>query len=307
MSKKRKALIVVAVLAVLAVPAYFWLFSQSSVPDSGGYTIDLAKVRALADSLPGEKPRELRYEEIAMMTVPSTGIVAGSGWSEATMTFFAFQLLHGDRSSMIDTGMDKKTAEATTAKNFDDAAFARVSKAMAVADPIVFTHEHYDHLGAAVTSPDLKAMLPRLKVTKEQLSTPKKLEPLVFPQDALAGYAPLDYETLHAVAPGVVLIKAAGHTPGSQLVYVKRADGAELLFLGDVAWLHRNVKEVRTRARIVTLLMGEDRDAVLLQLKELNRLAAAEPALQLVPGHDKPRIVELVAGGFLKAGFEVGP
>ena len=50
--------------------------------------------------------------------------------------------------------------------------------------------------------------------------------------------------------------------------------------------------------------MGEDRDAVLLQLKELNRLLTAEPKLSIVPGHDKGRIEQLVAGGLLKAGFE---
>ena len=69
----------------------------------------------------------------------------------------------------------------------------------------------------------------------------------------------------------------------------------------------RNVGEVRTRARLATLVIGEDRDGVLLQLKELNRLEAAEPGLQLVPGHDQPRIATLVAGGFLERGFLVAP
>ncbi len=53
--------------------------------------------------------------------------------------------------------------------------------------------------------------------------------------------------------------------------------------------------------------MGEDRDGVLLQLQEINRLIAAEPPLQAVPGHDKQRLDQLVAGGFLRAGFEVEP
>lgn len=305
MSKKRKALLVLLVLIVALIPAYFWLFTQSSVPSSGQYTIDLAQVRALADSLPGEKPTEIRFEEVASMNAPSTGIIAGSGWGDATLTFYAFQLLYADHTAMIDTGMDKKTADETSAKNFDDAAFARVLSAMAVADPIVITHEHYDHVGGVATHPNLATVMPRLKLTKEQLSVPGKMDPLVFPKDALTGYVPLDYDKLKAIAPGVVLVKAAGHTPGSQIVYVKRADGAEYLFLGDVAWHWRNVQEVRTRARVVTLLMGEDRDGVLLQLQELNRLAAAEPKLTVVPGHDKPRIEQLVAGGFLKSGFQV--
>ncbi|MBS1149323.1 MAG: fold metallo-hydrolase [Myxococcaceae bacterium] len=305
MSKKRKALWVGLVLIVAAAPAYGWLFTESTVPSTGQFSIDLAQLRALANSLPGEKPTEIRFEQVGSMKVPITGVVAGAGWSETSLTFYAFQLRYPDHTAMIDSAMDRKTAEATGAKDFDDGAFARIGQALAVADPIVLTHEHYDHIGGVTVQPNLKALMPRLKLTKEQLSVPKKMVPLVFPADALAGYVPLSYEKMTAVAPGVVLLKAPGHTPGTQLVFVQRADGAEYLFLGDVAWHWRNVAEVRTRARLVTLLIGEDRDGVLRQLQELHRLGKDEPKLQLVPGHDQPRIEQLVAGGFLKAGFEV--
>jgi glyoxylase-like metal-dependent hydrolase (beta-lactamase superfamily II) len=33
-------------------------------------------------------------------------------------------------------------------------------------------------------------------------------------------------------APGVVLIKAAGHTPGSQMVHVRLASGKEVMLVG---------------------------------------------------------------------------
>jgi glyoxylase-like metal-dependent hydrolase (beta-lactamase superfamily II) len=307
MSKKRKALYVLLIIVVALVPVYFWLFTESTVPSSGQFTIDLAEVRKLADALPGEKPVELRFEELGSMIVPSTGIVAGTGFSDAALTFYAYQLLYQDQSIVIDTGMDRKTADETQAKNYDDGAFGRVTKALAIANPIVVTHEHYDHLGGLVTQPNLAALMPRVKVTVEQLSNPKKLDPVVFPKEALNGYVPLAYDRMTAIAPGVVLIKAAGHTPGTQLVYVKRSDGAEYLFLGDVAWHWRNVQEVRTRARLVTLLMGEDRGLVLLQLQEIHRLATAEPKLNVVPGHDKSRIDLLVSSGLISQRFETEP
>jgi glyoxylase-like metal-dependent hydrolase (beta-lactamase superfamily II) len=303
MSRKRKALWVGLVLLVAAIPAYFWLFTESTVPGTGSFTIDLVKVRALASSLPGEKPAEIRFEEIGSLGVPSMGIVAGSGWSGTKLTFYAYQLRYPDHLALLDTGMDRKTAESTGVKDFHEDAFARVTAAMAVADPILVTHEHYDHLGGLATTANLKALMPHVKLTKEQLAFPKKLKPVVFPPEALEGYVPLDYDQLAAVAPGVVFIKSPGHTPGSQIVYVQRADGTEYLFLGDVAWHWQNVEEVRTRARLATLLIGEDRDGVLLQLQELHRLAAAEPKLKIIPGHDKPIIEGLTAGGFLKAGF----
>lgn len=301
MSKKRKALLVLAVLVVAAIPAYFWLFTESHVPDEGNFSIDLAQVRALAGAAPG--PREIRFEQIAFMEVPSTGVVAGTGWGAISLTFYAYLLKYEDgKTVMVDTAMDQKTAEATSAKGFDAEAFGRLTKAMAAASVIVVTHEHYDHIGGLATAPNVNALMAAAKVTKEQLSVPKKMDPLVFPAEALKGYAPLDYDRYAAVAPGVVVIKAGGHTPGSQIVYVKRADGAEYLFLGDVAWHQRNVDEVRTRARVVTMLMGEDRDGVVRQLKELNRIAASEK-VQVVPGHDRRRIEALAAGGFLTKGF----
>lgn len=45
---------------------------------------------------------------------------------------------------------------------------------------------------------------------------------------------PIAYGKLFRVAPGVALQRAPGHSPGSRLIYVRRADGKELLFVGDI-------------------------------------------------------------------------
>ena len=83
------------------------------------------------------------------------------------------------------------------------------------------------------------------------------------------------------------------------MVYVQRADGAEYLFLGDVAWTLRNVELVRERARLVTqFFIREDRDAVMYELAELHRIHEAEPNLHIIPGHDP-----LVLADALKSGL----
>jgi glyoxylase-like metal-dependent hydrolase (beta-lactamase superfamily II) len=107
------------------------------------------------------------------------------------------------------------------------------------------------------------------------------------------------------MAPGVVLIKSPGHSPGSQMVYVKKVDGTEVLFVGDVAWQFRNIELVRERPRLVTrFFLKEDRRAVFGELQELARLHEAEPKLSIVPGHDGATIETLVANGVLEKGFE---
>jgi glyoxylase-like metal-dependent hydrolase (beta-lactamase superfamily II) len=171
---------------------------------------------------------------------------------------------------------------------------------MKAADFVVATHEHYDHLGGATLEP---AVWEKTVVNSAQLEHPENLKPVTYP--ATKPKRVLDYQGMVAVAPGVVLVRAPGHTPGSQLVYVQRADGAELLFLGDVAWMMENVERVRERARLVTLLMKEDRGAVLQQLAAVKALKDAEPKLGVVAGHDGDQVEALAAKGLLVKGFVV--
>jgi len=56
------------------------------------------------------------------------------------------------------------------------------------------------------------------------------------------------YESHLPVAPGVVLIKAAGQQPGHQMVYCASSRG-EHLFIGDVAWTLANVTQFSCASR----------------------------------------------------------
>lgn len=101
-----------------------------------------------------------------------------------------------------------------------------------------------------------------------------------------------------------MLIKAPGHTPGSQLVFVALADGREYLFAGDVGWSLANFGQARGRPRLTgELALHEERGAVLAQLRAINALMAAEPGLIVVPGHDLDFVRGAVARGNLTEGF----
>jgi hypothetical protein len=89
------------------------------------------------------------------------------------------------------------------------------------------------------------------------------------------------------------------------MVYVRKADGTEVLLIGDVAWHWRNVEVLRERARLVTwLLLKEDRNAVFGELTALQRLNETEPRIHIVPGHDGEVIAALVGAGVLQPRFE---
>jgi glyoxylase-like metal-dependent hydrolase (beta-lactamase superfamily II) len=301
----RRLFYLVVVLVLIGAPAYYWLIVESHLPTEGSYAIDMAEVRRLADALPGDKPSEIRVETVAHFSFPKTAVVAGDGWDPTDMPVSSYQLVYADRTVVIDTALDEAAGKAAGIASFDADAYKRMSAGLAATSLIVITHEHMDHVGGLTVHADLPKLLTVAQLTKEQIAFPERMAPAKWPEGALANYKPLEYDRYAAVAPGVVLIKAPGHTPGSQLVYVKRADGTEILFLGDVAWQRRNIDAQRQRARLVTqFLLNEDRDAVMLQLMEFKRLREAEPKLEIMPGHDAEALDHFINAGLLVKGFK---
>jgi glyoxylase-like metal-dependent hydrolase (beta-lactamase superfamily II) len=144
----------------------------------------------------------------------------------------------------------------------------------------------------------------RLRLTSEQHANGTALDDSRVPH-ALRRPEPLAYERVLAVAPGVVLVKAPGHTPGTQLVYVRTRHERELLFIGDVAWHTDQLAKLHYRPRLVTdLFLGEDRRAVLAQFRALHDLMRAHPQLLVVVSHDREQRERLIAQGLLREGLE---
>src|SRR6185369_17078363 len=101
----RRILITLGVIVVVLAGAVYWLAMESGTPSSQ-FALDIKEVRRLADSMPGEKVREIHVEQVAAFSFPGTVVVAGDSWSGSPMPVFSYQLVFPASTAIIDTAMD---------------------------------------------------------------------------------------------------------------------------------------------------------------------------------------------------------
>lgn len=291
----RRSLTLLALLVGSTEPTY------AAAAQTTPYTESLlARVRAAAEEIPGDRPQSLHYLKFAEFSSPQSHLLEGASDEPVVGAYTVFQVRFRRGWIMLDAGMDHEVGK--NAVRFWQERYDRVQLALRDARLVLVTHEHWDHAAGAIRSPYLPQLAAKTMLTRAQLQTlehPDGREAILTLDSTRAGsYQVFDYDLIHPIAPGVVLIKAPGHTPGSQMTYVRLASGTEVLFSGDVAWLIKGIEGRRQKPEARSRYLGEDRAAIQQQLDWLHELMTVD-RIVIVPCHDLAWLNGLVSRGVL--------
>jgi glyoxylase-like metal-dependent hydrolase (beta-lactamase superfamily II) len=294
---------IIVILIVLIGAPYYWLLLDNRPGDARAKPVTISQLRGLAASMPGQAPSEVRLEMVAWRRLPGTLMAAGSGLKRQRIAIMAWQLpVPGGKPVVIDSGITKALSDEMGLEAFLPEVQARIDAALDGAGLVLITHEHPDHLGALAARGGA-ALSQAARLNAGQL--PSAPLAATFPWRGGAGLtARIAPGGPQAVAPGVVVIPAPSHTPGSQMIFVRLANGREYLFAGDIASLDFNWRDLRARSRLIgDYVAPEQRGEVYSWLKTIRALKAAAPKLVVVPGHDIHAVLDPTANNEIIHGF----
>ena len=293
---------VLGFVATLGLLGFADTLSAQSEPFSAP---PLSEIRRAAALIPGDAPVAINVLGLNRFRAPLAFMVEGGSAELVEGDNPAFQIRFPRGWIMVDAALDR--ALAPNSKTFSDAHYATIQQALRDARMVVVTHEHEDHVAGVIRSPYLAAVQQHTLLTRAQVQSllTKANNPLIKLDSATAArYLVIDYGPYVPIAPGVVLIKAPGHTPGSQMVYVRLASGKEIVLAGDVAWNTSGVMTLRQKPDSSTSdFGGEDRAAIAQELRWLKELMGS--SVTVVISHDQASIDQLIARGVLHGGFDL--
>lgn len=314
---KRVLLVVAGVLGVVVVAVAALLFAAHRAIDAERAPLPTAaELSAFVDGPTADLPVRASWIETASQPMPRSAVLDPSGDPSPdtpyVMSHPAFVLEWTDgRILLIDAGMRRESA-LSFGKPLEllggaapIVAHTATADALGAALPrvraILFTHLHTDHvdgviaLCTAVPPPAIEAFMTVAQAERPNYTTRPGLalldEATCVKRRLLTGGG-----ALHAVPgfPGVAVIDAGGHTPGSEIVLarVATAQGMRLLaFAGDTVNHLDGVHHDVPKPYLYRKLMVPESDARQSELRHFLRALERERGFTVLVSHDEGALV----------------
>ena len=264
----------------------------------------LERVRLAATATPGELATTINLAKVAESHRTYAAIIEGGSDDVFISARTAFQVLYPKGSVMLDSGMDEEVhqyygfgRDEPYWPDVND----EVQAALRRAQLVIITHEHGDHIAGVIRSEYRDELATKTILTKNQvrtLSFAAQIPQIRLTPEQARDYLVVDYELILPVAPGIVLIKSPGHTPGHQMVYIRLSSGDEFLFIGDIGWSLDNITELKTRPAATAARIKEDPQALMHQMTWIKQVMN-EDGIIIIPSHDDRLLKKYVEDGLL--------
>lgn len=269
----------------------------------------LNTIQQQANSVPGNLPTAIHYIEYATTkrTMADT-IEGGDAKTPYIQSRTAYQIVYPSGTIMIDSGMTEQM------NNFfgkpDDQTYnqkknEQIQNALLNANKIIITHEHGDHVGGVIQTKYFNQLAPKTLLTFEQansLENTPQMPAMRLNKNQANQFDLIDFREYLPVAPGVVLIKAPGHTPGEIMVYVKLQNKEQYIIAGDVSWTYQGVQTKTTKPAAQIKRIKENPEQIKQELEWLH--TAIQHHIHVIANHDEKLHQDLAQKGFLIEGLQ---
>lgn len=266
------------------------------------FDANLATIRALSAVIPGPLPIAINGVKVAASVRPRKFVIEGGDDTPVTMPRTAYQVVYPDGTLMIDSGLDRETHDSFGGgEPYFPEQFAKLQRALDRARLIVLTHFHADHVAGVLRAPNFRQLARKTVVSEKTadflVNTPHRPH-LQLSEEAAGNFIVMNYRKYCPLAPGVVLIKAAGHSPDMQMAYIRLQSGHEVLHSIDAAWNMDNILQVKGKA---APWVKEDVPAIIGQLRWLKHIHETEKSVTILVTHDDDLFKKVTASGLIGA------
>jgi N-acyl homoserine lactone hydrolase len=287
---------ILLVLIALSV----WMFWPVRLP--------VPELAAALDLPSTNPPAEMTIYALPTGAMHSKALFAyrgGSPGEDRDFTMTAYLVRHPRGDLLIDSGIgsqvDAQFAQLPWLMRVTSSYSKEIPAARQLADAgigvsslagVLLTHAHWDHIGGMTDLPGVPAWLPESEAAFVHSDLPMASIAHAMPNLTLHPYAFTDVPYLGYPKSfdvwgdgSIVVVPAAGHTPGSVVIFVTLA-AARYAFVGDIVWQTEGIERPAERPWLARHLVDQDDAQVREQITRLAALHQRFPDIVMVPAHD---------------------
>ena len=277
----------------------------------------LPEPKALLESLPIALPPP----EMAIFQLPTGlthrtaafGYRGGSFFDNRDFSMTAILIKHPKGDILIDTGFGSEI-DAHFAKmpfffrlgtNYEKKTPAAVQLAQAGYDlkklhAILLTHAHWDHVSGITDFPKTPVLITAdergfIESDNPWSAVARSLRNVVYQEYDFEDKPYLGFSKSHDFYGdgSIVIVSAAGHTPGSIIVFVTLPNNRRYAFVGDLVWQREGITEREEKPWLMRRSADSDSEKVRENILRMSAIATRFPEMIIVPAHDSRAFAEI--------------